>query len=42
VFAWLLVRAWVIPGRRLTPKQVGFIEIGNCLLLLAALGWAFR
>jgi hypothetical protein len=36
VFAGLLVRAWVLPRRGLTPKQSGFIEIGNCLLLLAA------
>ena len=35
-FAWLLVRSWALPRRRLVPKHVGFIEIGNCALLLAA------
>ena len=37
VFGWFLVRAWLLPGRALAPKQVGFIEIGNCVLLLAAI-----
>lgn len=37
LFTWLLVRAWVLPGRRLTPKQVGLIEMGNCLLLLVVI-----
>ncbi|HEX6338599.1 MAG TPA: YwiC-like family protein [Jiangellaceae bacterium] len=37
VFGWFLVRAWLLPGRGLPPKQVGFIEIGNCVLLLAAI-----
>jgi hypothetical protein len=37
LFAWLLVRAVVMPARRLSPKQVGLIEIGNCVLLLVAL-----
>jgi hypothetical protein len=37
LFAWFLVRAWALPGRGLAPKQVGFIEIGNCALLLAAI-----
>lgn len=37
VFGWFLVRAWLLPGRGLAPKQVGFIEIGNCVLLLAAI-----
>jgi hypothetical protein len=42
LFAWLLVRAWVLPGRRLAPKQVGLIEIANSVLLLLAvvLTWA--
>jgi hypothetical protein len=41
-FGWLLVRAWALPKRRLTPLQVGLVEIGNCVLLLAAvvLTWA--
>lgn len=37
LFGWFLLRAWLLPGRGLAPKQVGFIEIGNCLLLLAAI-----
>ena len=37
LFGWLLVRAWVLPRLRLTPLQVGLIEIGNCALLLAAI-----
>jgi hypothetical protein len=37
LFAWFLVRAWALPGRGLAPRQVGFIEIGNCALLLAAI-----
>ena len=42
VFGWFLARAWVFPGRGLAPKQVGLIEIANCMLLLAAiwLTWA--
>lgn len=38
LFAWLLVRAAVLPRRGLTPKQVGLIEIGNTVLLLVAIG----
>jgi hypothetical protein len=38
VFAWLLVRAWALPGRRLIPRQVGLIEVGNSAVLLAATG----
>jgi hypothetical protein len=40
LFACLLVRAAVLPGRRLSPRQVGIIEIVNSALLLvvAALG----
>ena len=34
---WLLARAWWLPGHRLAPRQVDLIEIGNCLLLLAAI-----
>lgn len=30
------VRAWLLPGRPLSPKQVGFIEIGLTLLAVAA------
>jgi hypothetical protein len=37
LFAWLLVRSIVLPGRALTPKQVGLIEIANCAILLALL-----
>lgn len=42
VFALLLARAWVLPGRPLAPKHVGLLEIANCLLLLAAVAatWA--
>nr|WP_236642647.1 YwiC-like family protein [Actinoplanes utahensis] len=36
VFALLLVRAWALPGRPLTPKRVGFVEIGASILVLAA------
>jgi hypothetical protein len=36
VFALLLARAWALPRRPLTPKQVGVIETVACLLLLAA------
>lgn len=35
LFAWLLVRAAVLPGRGLNPKRVGLVEIINSLLLLA-------
>jgi hypothetical protein len=34
LFAWLLLRAALLPGRALTPKRVGFVEIANCVLLL--------
>jgi hypothetical protein len=37
VFGWFLARAWLLPGRGLEPKRVGLIEIGNCMLLLAAI-----
>ncbi|HEX6233400.1 MAG TPA: YwiC-like family protein [Jiangellaceae bacterium] len=41
LFAWLLLRAWLLAGRRLTPMHVGLIEIGNSVLLLivVALTW---
>ncbi|MEU4625375.1 YwiC-like family protein [Actinoplanes sp. NPDC023801] len=35
VFAGLLARAWLLPGRPLAPKQVGFVEIGASILILA-------
>ncbi|WP_426503456.1 hypothetical protein ACPPVO_38315 [Dactylosporangium sp. McL0621] len=35
LFAWLLVRAAVLPGRGWPPKRVGLVEIANCALLLA-------
>jgi hypothetical protein len=34
LFAWLLLRAMALPGRALAPKQVGLVEIVNCVLLL--------
>ena len=34
LFAWLLVRAASWPGRDLTPKQVGLVEIGHCTVLV--------
>lgn len=37
VFALLLVRAWVLPGRRVTPLRLGVVEIvASVLVLLAA------
>jgi hypothetical protein len=36
VFAGLLARAWLLPGRPMTPKQVGFVEIGASVLVLVA------
>lgn len=36
LFALLLVRAWILPGRRMAPGRTGVVEIGVCLLLLAA------
>lgn len=35
LFAWLLARAVLLPGRGLPPKQVGLIEMANCAALLA-------
>lgn len=34
LFAWLLVRAALLPGRGLSPKRTGLIEIANSVLLL--------
>lgn len=41
-FGWLLLRSWLLPGSPLKPLHVGLIEIGNCVLLVAAiwLTWA--
>ncbi|MFI1991829.1 YwiC-like family protein [Actinoplanes sp. NPDC020271] len=36
LFAVLAIRAFVLPRRRLTPKQVGLLEIAACLFLGAA------
>ncbi|GAA2594475.1 hypothetical protein GCM10010399_26370 [Dactylosporangium fulvum] len=36
VFALLLSRAWLLPRRRLTPKQVGVVEIAASVLVLIA------
>ncbi|GAA2628414.1 YwiC-like family protein [Paractinoplanes durhamensis] len=36
VFALLLARAWLLPARPLTPKQVGLIEIAASALVLTA------
>jgi hypothetical protein len=36
VFAGLVARAWLLPGRPMTPKQVGFVEIGASVLVLVA------
>ncbi|MEV0900576.1 YwiC-like family protein [Actinoplanes sp. NPDC049802] len=36
VFTILLLRAWALPGRALTPKRVGFVEIGASVLVLLA------
>jgi hypothetical protein len=38
VFVGLLARAWALPRRGLTPRQVGLIEIAACVALLVALG----
>ena len=35
LFAWFLVRAAVFPGRGLSPRRVGLVEIANSVLLLA-------
>lgn len=39
-FAWYLVRAAVLPARGLTPKRLGFIEIGGSALLLLCVALA--
>lgn len=36
VFALLLVRAWVLPGRRVTPLRLGVLEIVASVLVLLA------
>lgn len=36
-FTWLLARAAVLPTYRLKPRTVGFIEIGNSVVLLLLL-----
>ena len=33
-FGWLLARAAWLPRRQLTPKQVGLVELANCVVLL--------
>lgn len=37
VFTLLLLRAWLLPRRQLSPKQVGILEIVNSVLLLVAI-----
>ncbi|MEV6306622.1 YwiC-like family protein [Actinoplanes sp. NPDC051861] len=37
VFALLLARAWLLPGRPLTPKRVGLLEIAASVLVLIAI-----
>jgi len=34
LFAWLAVRAAMLPGFPLTPKRVGLLEMANCVVLL--------
>jgi hypothetical protein len=36
VFALLLLRAALLPGRRLTPLQIGLVEVAGTLLVFAA------
>jgi hypothetical protein len=38
-FGWFLTRAAWFPRRQLTPKQVGFVEIANCVVLLVMIPW---
>ncbi len=35
LFAWLLLRSWLLPSRPLRPALVGALEAVNALLLLA-------
>jgi hypothetical protein len=42
LFAWLLARAIVLPGRGLTPKRVGVIEIINSATLLGTVALFLR
>ncbi|MGV8967821.1 MAG: YwiC-like family protein [Cellulomonas sp.] len=37
LFAWFGVRAAWLPRYAMTPKSVGFVEIGNCVALLGAI-----
>jgi hypothetical protein len=37
LFALLLARAWLLPGRGLRPARVGVMEIAGCVLLLIAI-----
>ncbi len=37
-FCWLLIRAVLLPGRGLSPKHTGMVEIANCAVLIA-LAW---
>jgi hypothetical protein len=37
LFAWLLVRALVVPALGWTPKRVGIVEMVNCVLLLGCI-----
>ncbi|MGW0436837.1 YwiC-like family protein [Micromonospora sp. NPDC003197] len=37
LFGLLLLRSWLLPQHRATPKQVGILEIVNSLLLVVAL-----
>ncbi|MFE9689627.1 YwiC-like family protein [Micromonospora sp. NPDC005806] len=40
LFAWLLARAALLPGRGWTPKRTGVVEIVNCALMLLVAGTA--
>src|SRR5512139_3128614 len=37
-FAFYLVRAAALPARRMSPKQLGFVEIGSSVALLVVVG----
>ncbi|RYV53004.1 YwiC-like family protein [Pengzhenrongella frigida] len=37
LFVWFAVRAAWLPRYAMTPKSVGFVEIGNCVALLGAI-----
>jgi hypothetical protein len=34
LFCWLLLRAALLPGRGLSPKRTGLVEMANCVLLI--------